>query len=328
MTLNLPPIEEHNRKDEAQLYTEFERDLPKILGALFTAVSCALANLPRTHLGKKPRMADFALWATAAEQALGFDSGTFIEAYSGNREEAVQETLEADPVGAAIIALMDRLRDQGNPEHCEGTCKELQQALEPFVDESTRKSRSWPKSPQAISGRLRRLATFLRESGIHITLPSKAGKGRRLLTIARIHAETIATLATSEAQRMNSPAAQSLRQNDQGGDVDGQVADTTPHEIGSPPGPNPANSLNGDREKAEVAKVAKVATLSPKILDGQHRAGGSEGTDSCSRCGEVDWQRLACWFAQTVVRLAATKLTTRLNESSDSSYERHSSPDH
>jgi hypothetical protein len=293
LILNLPPIEEHNRKDEAQLYAEFERDLPKILGALFTAVSRALANLPRTHLEKKPRMADFALWATAAEQGLGFDSGTFIGAYSGNREEAVQETLEADPVGAAIIALMDRFGDHGNPERWEGTCKELQQVLEPFVDESTRKSRSWPKSPQAISGRLRRLATFLRESGIHITLPSKAGKGRRLLTITRIHAETIATLATSEARHTNSSAVQSLGTNDQGGDVAGWVAETSPPEIGPPLGPNSANSLNGDRKKAEVAKVAKVAMLSSTILDGQHnRAVGSEGTESCSRCGEVHWQRL------------------------------------
>jgi len=290
LILNLPPIEEHNRKDEAQLYAEFEHDLPKILGALFTVVCGALANLPRTRLERKPRMADFALWATAAEQALGFDPGTFIRAYSGNREEAVQETLEADPVGAAIIALMDSLGDQRKAEHWEGTCKELQQALEPLVEEGARKSRSWPKSPQATSGRLRRLATFLRESGIHITLPSKAGKGRRVLAIARIHAETIATLATSETEHANRSAGQSLGTDDRGGDVAGRVAETTPHEIGSPPASNPANSLNGNQKQTDVAKVA---ILSHTVLGGPHNGSGrSEVPDSCSRCGLVHWQRL------------------------------------
>ena len=161
LILNLPPIEENNRRDEAQLYAEFERDLPKILGAIFTAVSGALANLARIHLERKPRMADFALWATAAEQALGFDPGAFMAAYSGNREDAVQETLEADPVGAAIIALMESHKDQGKPEYWEGTCSELQRALETLVDDNTRKSRSWPKSPQAMSSRLRRLGDLL-----------------------------------------------------------------------------------------------------------------------------------------------------------------------
>ena len=34
-------------------------------------------------------MADFALWATAAEEALGFGSGAFMSAHSGNRAEAM-----------------------------------------------------------------------------------------------------------------------------------------------------------------------------------------------------------------------------------------------
>ena len=40
-------------------------------------------------------------------EALGFRSGGFMSAYAGNRAEAVQETLESDPVSAAIAALID-----------------------------------------------------------------------------------------------------------------------------------------------------------------------------------------------------------------------------
>ena len=46
----------------------------------------------RSALGERldslPRMADFALWATACETAL-WTSGTFGAAYAGNRDEAV-----------------------------------------------------------------------------------------------------------------------------------------------------------------------------------------------------------------------------------------------
>ena len=44
----------------------------QILGALFDAVSGALRELPSTKLSSLPRMADFALWVTASEKALGW----------------------------------------------------------------------------------------------------------------------------------------------------------------------------------------------------------------------------------------------------------------
>ncbi len=64
--LNLPVIEVTARRDEAELYESNERERPCILGALLTAVSAALSCLPEVSLPSKPRMADFAIWATAA----------------------------------------------------------------------------------------------------------------------------------------------------------------------------------------------------------------------------------------------------------------------
>jgi hypothetical protein len=40
-------------------------------------------------------MADFALWATAVEPALGMEPGQFIEAYGGNRALLNETALEA-----------------------------------------------------------------------------------------------------------------------------------------------------------------------------------------------------------------------------------------
>jgi hypothetical protein len=284
LILNLPPIEEHQRRDEAQLYGDFERNLPQILGALFTALSGTLTRLPHVHLACKPRMADLALWATAAEEPLGLNPGDFMRAYAGNRADAVQETLEADPVSSGIMALMDSFAEHGDEEFWEGTCTDLLHKLANRVDDGTQKSRSWPKSPQAMSGRLRRLATFLRESGIHITLPTKSGKGRRLLTIARRTPENVATFATHATQSSEHPTNQPFSTEMQGGDLAGQVA-MNPQPKDSPPEPLSPNSLNGDEKQSVRSQVAKVAMFSANNPPGQR-------TDDCPRCGPVNWQRL------------------------------------
>jgi putative DNA primase/helicase len=125
--LNLPPIDESARREEADIYRQYEEERPYILGALCTAVSQAMACLPEVRLARKPRMADFAIWATAAEQSCGFQSGAFMSAYAGNRAEAVQETLESDPVSAAIIALINEEQIDGQ---WTGTAQDLLQILD------------------------------------------------------------------------------------------------------------------------------------------------------------------------------------------------------
>jgi hypothetical protein len=101
--LQLHPISQSARKEESQLWREFEEERPLILGALLDAVSCALKRLPDTHLDSLPRMADFARWASAAEPAFGYSKGAFMAAYATN---IVGASLEASPVAQAVIALM------------------------------------------------------------------------------------------------------------------------------------------------------------------------------------------------------------------------------
>jgi hypothetical protein len=102
--LTLEPIPEERRRPEQELWAAFEAERPRLLGVLLDAVAKGLAELPRTKLEKLPRMADFALWATACETAL-WPSGTFWTAYWGNRDEAVDGVIDADPIAAAVRAL-------------------------------------------------------------------------------------------------------------------------------------------------------------------------------------------------------------------------------
>ena len=83
----------------------FKTSQPHILGALLDAASRGLRVLPQVRLEQLPRMADFALWATACERAF-CPAGGFLHAYKANRHLALEDVVEADPVAARIRDLM------------------------------------------------------------------------------------------------------------------------------------------------------------------------------------------------------------------------------
>src|SRR5207248_5679715 len=59
-------IDPSKRRTERNILAGFDQDHPAILGALCDAVSCALRNRERVTLAELPRMADAALFVTAA----------------------------------------------------------------------------------------------------------------------------------------------------------------------------------------------------------------------------------------------------------------------
>jgi hypothetical protein len=100
--------------------------------------------------------------------------GAFWSAYCSNRVEAVEGVIEADPIATAVRAFMS-----GRTEWT-GTASNLLTALGEVVDERIAKSKTWPDSPRALSGRLRRAATFLRKIGIEVAFNREERRGRGL----------------------------------------------------------------------------------------------------------------------------------------------------
>src|SRR5262245_63015562 len=97
--LTLGAITERQRRPEHALWREFELARPHILGAVLDAAAHGLRRLPHVRLKRLPRMADFALWATACESAFR-PAGTLEAAYSNNRRAAIENIVDADPVAA------------------------------------------------------------------------------------------------------------------------------------------------------------------------------------------------------------------------------------
>ncbi|WP_141551863.1 ATP-binding protein [Priestia megaterium] len=170
----LPSISEGKRKDEKTFWADFKIVRPRILGALFEAVSSAIKNLPNAKLNEKPRMVDFALWITAAEKFLGWHEGSFMEMYNGNRCEAIEQGLDSDPVGVAVQAFMK------DKELWEDTTSKTLEQMEKYIgDEQTKRSKAWTTSNK-LKQRLRRIAPALRSKGIVFTDMKRSSKGGML----------------------------------------------------------------------------------------------------------------------------------------------------
>jgi hypothetical protein len=202
--LTLEPIAEENRRPEAELWAAFETERSRILGALLDAVVEGLKRLPETHLSKLPRMADFALWASACETAL-WSGGTFWKAYRGNRDEAVEGVIEADPVAGAVRTLM------ATRIEWKGTASDLLGALKGILDEHTAKSKSWPDTARALSRRVRRAATFLRKIGVQITFEREGHTRTRIINITNIRPPDTLEIERTRSSAASAPSARASK---------------------------------------------------------------------------------------------------------------------
>ena len=202
--VTLPTIPEHRRRPECEFWQAFTKAQPMILAALLTAVSEAMRNLPSIHLARLPRMADFAVWATAGEQAMGLERGAFMAAYNANRAVANESALESSPVAKVILDMMAATTWWSN------TASELLSELEHVADDKTKRLKGWPQSPRALSGIIKRLAPNMRAAGIDVEFGRGADRQRRrLITLTRQSEERgtpSSTSSTSSETRENADA--------------------------------------------------------------------------------------------------------------------------
>jgi len=267
--VDLPRIPEDRRRTERVIWQEWDTARPAILGAVLTAVSGGLHDLPTVSLTNRPRMADFAEWAIATERACGFAPRAFMRAYIAERESAHAAALEASPIGAAVPLFTDTL-----PAPWTGTASDLLAALNKCVDDDVRRHTGWPKSGRALATELRRIAPNLRETQVLVTFLPKGAKGKRLLRVERAGETSPPSPPTDGASRADTPRA--------GGDALGGTATppplSPPYRHPSPPAPPPVFSA---RER-------------------ENRAVGGEGGDELRSYSEhaLDVQSLTNWCTQ------------------------------
>lgn len=196
LVLTLAPIADDRRRPEQELWEELEQLRPLILGAILDGVVRAQEMLPHTKHSRLPRMADFAKFASAADTAY-WPAGTFMNAYEHNRDAAIEDVIEADPVAMAVRSLMSDIADW------HGTATDLLEQLTLRSDERVTRAKAWPANSRGLSNRLRRAAPMLRKLGIEFD-HYREGRGRTRIicitaTISAIPIENAATKSSASS---------------------------------------------------------------------------------------------------------------------------------
>jgi len=236
--VTLPHLNDVDVKEEKQIWQDFAEAHPRILGAILNATSMALKNRLQTTIDRLPRMADFTLWVEAAAPAFGWQPGEFLGAYRRNHKSATTTALEASVVARALLTYLD-----GGKTTVERMLMgELLDALtaKTFDDSKKPPPKDWPRSPQALSWALRRLAPALRTQGIEVTIHPNKKRGTEV--------SIMQTSPQDDGEPGGKPPTKGVKF-------------TTP-QGGLPPGSPPSNSLKGHDIMQEGGKRGKPSSIS------------------------------------------------------------------
>jgi hypothetical protein len=165
-----PAIPDGKRRLESEFWAAFDAAHPRLLGAVLDRVSAGLRELPGVRLDRLPRMADFALFAVACERGAG-EPAAFLAAYAENQAGAHEQALDASPLPAALLAVLE------GQDSWEGTPAELLAELDRHAP--TPPPKDWPKRANTLTNKLRRLAPNLRRvHGLDVDCDGRESGGR------------------------------------------------------------------------------------------------------------------------------------------------------
>jgi hypothetical protein len=303
LILTLPPLLDGRRRSEADLRQAFAEARPRILGALYDAVTGVLRVLPQVSLASPPRMGDFARVGVALEQVQGWPEGSFLAAYGENRASSHDIALESSPIVEPLLELVSM-------SPWTGSATDLLGALNQRVSDELTKMPRWPKTARVLSQQLTRLAPHLRAQGFLIDR-DRAGKARgRFLEIS--FAGILRPLRPPEfALNTDAPPAGvrppvrppggtpefALNTDAPSGGVrPPEASDSTRRTQAdasgrTPPGtvrpPHPVFETGGKTGAADEADDPILLTL----IEREGEEAEPAPLERCSQCGSLDWSR-------------------------------------
>lgn len=185
ITFELDRISEDRRREEGELYEEFERVKPYILADMFDILSRAMKIHPEVSLPTKSRMADWERWAYAVAEVMGIGGEKLVEYFNKNRALGNDQVLNTNPLTSAVMTYMQTL------DSWQGTLGDFHQKIDMIAanEHIETFNRHWPKSPNKVSAKLKLVKSNLLEAGIdYIISQGKEGnfKNRAVITIKKM----------------------------------------------------------------------------------------------------------------------------------------------
>ncbi len=178
LTLNLQRIPPEHRMSEKVLRLRFEQDRPEIFRGILDLIAGILTHLPTVEPMYPERMLDFVLWLAAMEKALGRPAGALQRAYSNALIDAMRDSLQDNPLAAAIVDFAQQHKQQA----WFGTPAELLLQLGRIAGQQVITTHAWPQSEISMSLRLKKLISPLRGAGVDLVL-GRRGKIRQITVL-------------------------------------------------------------------------------------------------------------------------------------------------
>lgn len=154
-------------KNESVLDKAFNRDLPKIMGAIFDSVSKVMADKKPIGIRKKTRMVDFFETAIKVGRTFGLNDEETSKIIWKNHEEVNQQSLQENLIAQCIRELMD-----GYTEY-KGSVTDLLHDLTAIAKENSIRESFLPGQPNVLSRRLNEIKSNLEEEGIYYEIKNK-----------------------------------------------------------------------------------------------------------------------------------------------------------
>lgn len=169
-----------NRQTHQKIMEDFEKELPRLLGALYTALSCAIKQLPVTQLEHPPRMADFAYFVASAENALDWQLGTILRCLNNNQHDLAENSIESNTFISAVLEFI-KVRIEYS-----GAAQDLLKEINDFIPLTHvyRHCPCWPRTPHKVGHLISRYKPYLKRMGCEIVRTKSSDKqSKRLINI-------------------------------------------------------------------------------------------------------------------------------------------------
>jgi hypothetical protein len=208
MLVPVTKIDSKNRKTEAEVDAEFEKDKALILGGFLSVLSIALRRYPEVKLEGYQRLADFHKYGCAIALALGRKAEDFTQAYEDKVESQTDEALNSEPVGMAVLNFCEKWFAPditGKPLHekWEGSPATLYKDVTfqaEIMGIKTDYRSPWPKAPNAFTRKLNEIIPALIRK--HYEIVVKEGTPRKIIISFGI--KTLLTF-TGDKQNQSEP---------------------------------------------------------------------------------------------------------------------------
>lgn len=162
---------------DTEYWENFEKDLPDILGGMFTVLSKTMKIYSPACPQSGFRLIDYANWGYAIAEAMGGKGQEYIDALNRNRLDKNQVLFASN---ALCIAVREFMRDQ---DHWKGQPSVLLGSLDKIAYKKRlgKNEKHWPSSAITLSHQLERIKPVLNEEGIFVKRGKHTNKGSTII---------------------------------------------------------------------------------------------------------------------------------------------------